>query len=261
MGVSTPNLYTAIGLDDGDGEPWEYQSGTQYLIEDWTTGGMWTVLDSYGPNYERNFMIRAYGINMGNTLPNDQVTKQKPDSAIMGSREFESFNVYRFYESQHNNPEDWELIAQEIGDTIYVDQSWVLLQNATYQFAIRSVYTNGVESISAFSQLITKTSASAGDLPQIETKLYTNFPNPFNPSTTITFSIANKNFRNVELNIYNLKGQRVKKINAGMLTSGQHSFVWNGTDDNDKAVSSGVYFYRLVINRNIIDTKRMLLLK
>ena len=261
MGVSTPNLYTAIGLDDGDGEPWEYQSGTQYLIEDWTTGGMWTVLDSYGPNYERNFMIRAYGINMGNTLPNDQVTKQKPDSAIMGSREFESFNVYRFYESQHNNPEDWELIAQEIGDTIYVDQSWVLLQNATYQFAIRSVYTNGVESISAFSQLITKTSATAGDLPQLETKLYTNFPNPFNPSTTITFSIANKNFRNVELNIYNLKGQRVKKINAGMLTSGQHSFVWNGTDDNDKAVSSGVYFYRLVIDRNIIDTKRMLLLK
>jgi len=261
VGVSTPNEYTSIGLDDGTGEPWEFQSGTQFLKEDWTAAGLWEELGSYGPNYERNFMIRAYGINMGNTLAEEQETIQKSENSIVSNRQFEAYNVYRFYESQHNNPEDWELVAQGVADTFYVDQSWISLPNATYQFAIRSVYTNGVESIPAYSALITKTSASADDIPVLKTVLHTNFPNPFNPSTTISFSLANENLQNVELIIYNLKGQRVKQLFTGQLPAGQFSYVWNGTDDDNKGVSSGIYFYRLVSDRKIIDSKRMLLLK
>lgn len=259
VGVSTPNEYTSIGLDDGIGEPWEFQTGTQFLKDDWTSGGQWTELSTYGANYERNFMIRAYGINMGNTLVNDQSSEFKRESTSRGSREFETYNIYRFYENQYNAPADWELIAQEIGDTTYVDESWVNLPNATYQFAVRSVYTNGVESIPAFSVTITKTSASSSNLPPLESKLYKNFPNPFNPSTTISFSLDEATTK-VDIEIFNLKGQKIKSLTKDMNgTSG--SVVWDGTDNNDQPVSSGVYFYRMQSGTKIMDTKKMLLLK
>lgn len=257
VGVSTPNEYTSIGLDDGEGEPWEFQDDTQFVIENWVTGGQWTELSTYGPNYARNFMIRAYGINMGNTALNE-VAAIASDSS---SRSFEAYNVYRFYENQHYYPADWELIAEEIEDTTYVDTDWVNLPNATYQFAIRSVYTNGVESLPAYSISIIKSSASANDLPTAGFKLNNNYPNPFNPITTISFSVA-QTPTSVELVIYNLKGQKVKTFSfpSGSLGTSEGSVVWNGTDDNNKPVSSGVYFYRLRAG-SFVQTRRMLLLK
>ncbi|MCK4695882.1 MAG: hypothetical protein KAT74_08975, partial [Candidatus Cloacimonetes bacterium] len=77
-----------------------------------------------------------------------------------------------------------------------------------------------------------------------------NFPNPFNPSgagrspeTTIQYNL--KVPADVKINIYNIKGQKVKQLfsnSASQLSAGQHSVTWNGTDDNNKPVSSGLYF-------------------
>ncbi len=260
VGVSTPNEYTSIGMDDGVGEPWEFQSGTQFCKEDWTTPGIWTDVVSYGPNYERNFMIRAYGINLGNTLADDIVIP-KVNNTALENRSFEFYNVYRFYDYQHNTPGSWELIAEGVEDTVYVDLDWVNLPNATYQFALKSVYTNGIESLPAFSILINKTSASTDDSPQLVTKLISNYPNPFNPTTTILFELNNENSEIIELLIYNIRGQKVKQLVGAQLASGKHSITWNGTDQNNKPISSGVYFYRLITDNKIIGTKRMLLLK
>ena len=162
VGVSTPNEYTSVGMDDGVGEPWEFQSGTQFCKEDWTSPGAWTDVLTFGPNYERNFLIRAYGINFGNTLAeNIDFPEVKYRNNISENRSFESYNVYRFYDYQHGSPNSWELIAEGVEDTAYVDLDWINLPNDTYQFAVRSIYTNGIESLPAFSTLIIKTSASA----------------------------------------------------------------------------------------------------
>ncbi|RLC54930.1 MAG: hypothetical protein DRH89_08730 [Candidatus Cloacimonadota bacterium] len=85
-----------------------------------------------------------------------------------------------------------------------------------------------------------------------------NFPNPFNPETTLFFSLPNE--QEIELNIYNLKGQKVKQLAKGQFHSGNTSVVWNGKDDNGKQVSSGLYFYKLKTNEKVIS-KKMLLLK
>ena len=85
-----------------------------------------------------------------------------------------------------------------------------------------------------------------------------NYPNPFNPSTTISFSIHEAG--RTELIIYNTKGQRVKRLVSENLTAGEHSVIWNGKDDNDKIVSSGIYFCKLT-TRNSVITKRMVMLK
>ncbi len=262
VGVSTPNEYTSIGMDDGVGEPWEFQSGTQFCKEDWTSPGAWTDVLTFGPNYERNFLIRAYGINFGNTLAeNIDFPEAKYRNNISENRSFESYNVYRFHDYQHGYPNSWELIAEGVEDTVYIDLDWINIPNDTYQFAVRSIYTNGIESLPAFSTLIIKTSASADNLTHLVTQLIANYPNPFNPITTISFALNTENTELTELVIYNIKGQKVKQLVTTQLSSGQHSVVWNGTDQDSKPVSSGVYFYRLNVDGKTIRTKRMLLLK
>ena len=87
-----------------------------------------------------------------------------------------------------------------------------------------------------------------------------NYPNPFNPSTTISFSLNTENTEDTEIIIYNMKGQKVKELLSDQLSAGQHSVVWDGTNDNHEKVSSGVYFYRMTAG-DYISTKKMILMK
>jgi hypothetical protein len=90
--------------------------------------------------------------------------------------------------------------------------------------------------------------------------LYQNFPNPFNPSTIISFTAEGA--KNAELVIYNLKGQKIRFFTNYQLTSSPiNQIVWNGTDENDQAVSSGVYFYKLNIDGKTKAMRKCLLLK
>ncbi|MCF7794702.1 MAG: T9SS type A sorting domain-containing protein [Candidatus Cloacimonetes bacterium] len=86
-----------------------------------------------------------------------------------------------------------------------------------------------------------------------------NFPNPFNPQTNISFNLPSAD--HVVLNIYNIKGQKVKQLISNKLAAGKHSMVWNGRDDNNKQTASGVYFYRLSASKYKSITRKMLLLK
>jgi flagellar hook assembly protein FlgD len=85
-----------------------------------------------------------------------------------------------------------------------------------------------------------------------------NFPNPFNPTTTISFST--KEAGHVSINIYNMKGQLVRALVNENLDAAYHSAVWNGKDNSSKAVSSGIYFYKMKAT-NYTATKKMILMK
>ncbi|MCD4829375.1 MAG: T9SS type A sorting domain-containing protein [Candidatus Cloacimonetes bacterium] len=84
------------------------------------------------------------------------------------------------------------------------------------------------------------------------------FPNPFNPETTIGFSLPVSG--QVELTVYNVRGERVKTLVNGDMKPGDHTVTWQGSDDNGSPVASGVYFYRLQAGGNT-ETRKMLLLK
>ena len=90
--------------------------------------------------------------------------------------------------------------------------------------------------------------------------LYQNYPNPFNPTTTISFSLTTENTENTEIVIYNVKGQKVKTLVNERLQAGEHSVMWNGMDDNNRQVGSGVYFYKMKTG-SLAYTKKMILLK
>ena len=86
-----------------------------------------------------------------------------------------------------------------------------------------------------------------------------NYPNPFNPSTIIEFSIQNDS--KIYLSIYNIKGQKIKTLANIQFAKGSHSLIWNGDDEFGKLVSSGIYYYKLNVNGKTETVKKCLLLK
>ena len=85
-----------------------------------------------------------------------------------------------------------------------------------------------------------------------------NYPNPFNPVTAISFTARNAGF--ATLNIYNQKGQLIKTLLKDNILSGNHKLIWEGKDNQGNNVASGVYLYKLQMNGATL-TKKMLLLK
>lgn len=96
-----------------------------------------------------------------------------------------------------------------------------------------------------------------GLIPLI-TALEGNYPNPFNPETTIAFAV--KEASNVRLSIYNIKGQLVRTLVDAKLPAGRHQAVWNGKDEAGRGVSSGIYLYRMQ-SADYSKTLKMMLMK
>ncbi len=89
-------------------------------------------------------------------------------------------------------------------------------------------------------------------------RLEQNFPNPFNPTTTLSFSL--KNATNVNLTVYDVAGRRVRELVNEHRDRGAYKMVWDGQNDAGQTVASGVYFYKLVAG-SFTDTKKMTILK
>lgn len=101
-------------------------------------------------------------------------------------------------------------------------------------------------------------SSDNNQIVQTEIRL-SNHPNPFNPTTTIEFSIQNDS--QIELSVFNIKGQKIKTLAQNEFTKGSHSIIWDGVDESGESVSSGVYLYKLKVNGKTEAVKRCLLLK
>ena len=97
-------------------------------------------------------------------------------------------------------------------------------------------------SIYAFYGTVTGVEEKREEIPAVFA-LEQNFPNPFNPTTTIRYSLPKES--TVKLSVYNLLGQEVASLRNDVQGAGQHDVVWNGRNDTGSPVATGVYFYRL----------------
>lgn len=95
------------------------------------------------------------------------------------------------------------------------------------------------------------------ELPQAF-QLHENYPNPFNPSTTLRYDL--KESVNVQLMVYNILGQQVRTLVNGAQTAGRQSINWDGRDDLGRQVSSGIYIYRLLAG-DFVQSRKMMLMK
>ncbi|HOP06414.1 MAG TPA: S8 family serine peptidase [candidate division Zixibacteria bacterium] len=139
-----------------------------------------------------------------------------------------------------------------VGDMIFIEVDPTGFMEGLYHDSIL-FDVEGYEGVLVFEVAL----AIGADTSQQVTAL-NNFPNPFNPQTTISFSLAAPG--RVQLRIYNVLGQEVATLVDDRLESGQHEFVWNGTSSSGHPVGSGVYFYRLTTD-NTTATRKLLLLR
>ena len=89
-------------------------------------------------------------------------------------------------------------------------------------------------------------------------KLHTNYPNPFNPITTLKFDIPEDSF--VDVTVYDILGNAVNNLVNTYQSSGYKSIQWDATNNQSEPVSAGVYLYKIQAG-DFVDTKKMILLK
>ncbi|MCK5051780.1 MAG: T9SS type A sorting domain-containing protein, partial [Candidatus Cloacimonetes bacterium] len=172
---------------------------------------------------------------------------QDPDvimSWVEPTRGIVSYNVYR----------DTELIAEDVMSSPYVDLN---VPSGNYTYNVTTIYDGDWESEMSNGAFVAHTDVDNLLKPEV-TELTGNYPNPFNPTTTISFSTNEAGY--VSINIYNMKGQLVKTLVNEYLDSAFHNVSWNGKDNSSKTVSSGIYFYKMK-SSSYTSTKKMILMK
>ncbi len=194
-------------------------------------------------------------VNEGNTEVSITWNSPTPDE-----RDLESYDVYRFLEIHNAIPSFWELISEGSADTSFIDTGWILLEPDIYQYAVVAIYSNGLEAEAAFSNVVEKPPVGVDNSLLHPNIFLTNYPNPFNPTTTIYFETTNLH-EDTRIEIYNMKGQRVKEFLIISPSPGHTlSVTWNGTDENNNHVASGIYFYKLKVG-DFEKSRKMLMMK
>jgi hypothetical protein len=157
------------------------------------------------------------------------------------------WNIYRSSQDEQLMKLNSEIItgagsSSEPTEYTYLD-SWELVENTTYEYWLENI---------DFSS----TTVMYGPI----TATIQMNPNPFNPSTTISFSLQEDSV--VELVIYDFRGKKVTTLlkNRSISKDKVNTFTWNGCNDNGETVGTGLYFYKLKTD-SFETTKKMLLLK
>ncbi len=324
--------------------------------------GVWSSLKTLQPELDFNWNLSAYIVladsrlapeitpwESGNLALNSLKSKfnrttlkeQSEPRETADSRSWIGYKVWRLHLGQETNDDSWALITPNpITELNLIDTAWSNLPYSRYRWAVKAIYSGGLMSAAAFSNVIiyvqpvgtltgfvhdlqnqpiqgatiTCNGASAStnpigeymmpvlsgvwsvtashpdylpvtndnitvatgqttpvnfqlspsaiedphQIPVVATELMANYPNPFNPATTIAFSI--KDACPVILTIYNLQGKAIKELLQGSLEPGKYSLVWDGTDRNGAGVASGVYYYKMIAGK-YSSTRKMILLK
>ncbi|MCD4796021.1 MAG: lamin tail domain-containing protein, partial [Candidatus Cloacimonetes bacterium] len=138
-------------------------------------------------------------------------------------------------------------------DTYVIDwpSSPCLIENVpsgNYTFNVTAVYDGGWESEFSNDAYVEHVDAETFLVP-LKTELTGNYPNPFNPETNISFALEEAG--KVTLEIYNIKGEKVRTLVKGDLEAAYHNVTWNGKDNSGRKVASGVYFYKMKTGKYI----------
>ncbi len=151
-----------------------------------------------------------------------------------------------------NKPEFGGMYKENGGEIVFLSGKAYRYNNDDLKSNIEYMLKN------FFDETTVSVDGSENNLEVTEYKLNQNFPNPFNPTTVIRYELVNDS--KVDLKIYNILGQEVKTLISKFEKKGRKVTVWDGTDNLNGKVSSGIYFYRISAN-GWNDIKKMILLK
>ncbi len=221
-------------------------SGSKYLAsfasmtpdnDDWLISRAFTIDAEASLSFMAKSITDSYGLERFNVLVSNGSTDLNDFTVISGDTYVEA-------------PLSWNSYTYDLN--AYAGQ--------TVRFAIQCVSSDAfifmIDDIEVLAP--NGTPISSDDVELAGNALLNNYPNPFNPETTIAFNV--KDAGDVTIDIYNIKGQKVKQLVNDNYSTGIHTVVWNGQDDNNNKVSSGVYFYKMRSGK-YSKTKKMILMK
>jgi len=170
----------------------------------------------------------------------------------------------QFYDESLGDPIVWWWDFNGDGNTDSFEQNpvWTFTDPGIYTIELK-IHNGEFEDMEIKTDYIFVEETGTEDdtiLPEII--LEQNYPNPFNPKTVISFQVTGDNYQDVELSIYNLKGQKVKDLTNSLIhkSTNCYTVIWDSSDDNNKPVPSGIYLYTLE-SEGYKQTKKMMLLK
>lgn len=189
--------------------------------------GNYSDHDEFEINYKDIFVTNESKLWLQS---DNSIIKLDPSNQYQEISRFESENITKMTQSHDGKP----LIIRRVGDIPFQGSDFYI-EKIDENLTIDELYNLDLDSFNL-----------------------TNHPNPFNPTTTISYSLAES--QKVELEIYNIRGQLVRTLVNSNQPAGKNSVVWNGTNDNNNPVSSGIYFSRLKTSE-VTQSKKLMLLK
>lgn len=219
----------------------------------------WTTLTALAATLDYNWIIQGYVVGATGQLtqidypaiPVEVSTLTNPFGAIpvtrnqSNERNLTGYKVYR----------GTTLLTPTALPTTtltYIDMN---LPTGAHVYNVTAVYTDGE---SAPATVTVNVSSGSEIITVNRTLLGKNFPNPFNPSTRIEYTLHEASL--VSIDIFNVKGQKVRSLINQTMSAGNHSVIWDGKDDQNADSGSGVYFYRMT-TPNYSSTEKMILVK
>jgi len=236
---------TAESFENSFSEIWQFEGSADWFIDESTA-------------YEGSASARSGSItdNQSSTLKLElNVSETSLISFYKKVSSEDSYDFLAFYiddvELGHwDGNEDWSLEEYEVTPGLHTF-SWTY----TKDNSVGSGQDCGWIDLVTFP-IVDNSSSPSSQVPALQ--VLGNYPNPFNPNTTISFSIAEAD--HVNLQVFNARGQLVRTLLNEMSLPGTIEVNWNGTDNRGSSVASGIYYYKIKTSKSN-DTKKMILLK
>ncbi len=255
--------------------------------DQWVVDGPWEIITPPDRNGERviiesydsarNFYEPNADVSIVTTRPIDLTDYTSPDQEIPMLSFWQ--NLYTVWDLDFvfvdvsTDQEEWHNLYNMSGQydywhPVYISLESVMGENVYLRFRLFADTPTGstrlvdpgwmIDNIKVFSGLTSSTNIEFDIMDKIQpvVTLNQNYPNPFNPQTTISFSLYNKDFQDASIAIYNIKGALVENIKLNNHNISKGNVVWNAENN-----SSGVYLYQLILDGNIYQTRKSVLMK
>jgi photosystem II stability/assembly factor-like uncharacterized protein len=229
-------------------------------------GESWIAMESVNPSstllgiYAASQIVYTVGYN-GDAFKHEAFSLLDADfsvDVVTGSTPL----TVQFSDESIGNPVLWWWDFDDNGalDSFVQNPEWTFSESGEYTISL--TVSDGInEDTETKINYVNVTNTNAGDTVNPVSKLIGNFPNPFNPTTTIMFELSPQNMKNAKLEILNSKGQTVRTFSADNHPNFLKGIVvWDGKDEYGSYVSSGMYFCNLN-SEEYSESKKMILLK
>ncbi len=254
MTYNTDNNPTYVLL-----ELWDFPNGTEWENGDqefYTYDGLF-LEEIFEEQWEGGAWENARRITYtleGNYHPADRLKETWNGGGYWDNTRYSQYTYDGDWNEIQDFEQEWDGGWINFQDKYGTYENGYLIERLTYDWETERSWVNGSRQTISYGTLDTEDNTISLN----NELLLSNYPNPFNPTTTIFFNVTQTSSF-VSLEIYNLKGQKVKTLPV-TLSGDEGSAIWNGIDDSGKSVSSGIYFYKLK-SGNFEKTKKMILMK